>query len=131
MGFHADIDVIANFFPKTPFSQTFLFSTTVPSAIRQVTHEVLNKDHLFIDVASKDSSPVHAHIPQFYTVLPSTKEQIPHLFCIIMHDQLANPGNSKIMVFLNTTKQTQLFMTLLHKLSKRFSHRGLKFTRST
>ena len=118
MGFRPDIDAIVDFFPKTPIRQTFLFSATVSPAIRQVAREVLDKDHLFIDVVSKDSSPVHAHIPQFYTALPSAKDQLPHLLRIIMHDQLANPGNSKIMVFLNTTKQTQLFATLLRELSK-------------
>jgi ATP-dependent RNA helicase MSS116, mitochondrial len=118
MGFRPDIDAIADFFPKTPIRQTFLFSATVSPAIRQVAHEVLDKGHLFVDVVSKDSSPVHAHIPQFYTALPSAKEQLPYLLRIIAHDQLANPGNSKIMVFLNTTKQTQLFATLLRQLSK-------------
>jgi ATP-dependent RNA helicase MSS116 len=118
MGFRPDIDAIVDFFPKTPIRQTFLFSATVSPAIRQVAREVLDKDHNFLDVASKDSSPVHAHIPQHYTVLPSAKEQLPHLIRIIAHDQLMNPGNSKIMVFLNTTKQTQLFTTLLSELSK-------------
>ena len=118
MGFRPDIDRIVDFFPETPIRQTFLFSATVSPAIRQVAREVLDKDHLFVDVVSKDSSPVHAHIPQFYTVLPSAKEQFPHLFRIIMHDQLTNPGGSKIMVFLNTTKQTQLFATLLRQLTK-------------
>jgi ATP-dependent RNA helicase MSS116, mitochondrial len=119
MGFRADIDAITDYFPKTPIRQTFLFSATVSPAIRQVAREVLDKDHHFIDVVPKDSSPVHAHIPQFHTVLPSAKEQLPHLFRIIMHDQLANPGSSKIMVFLNTTKQTQLFTTVLRELSKK------------
>lgn len=118
MGFRPDIDAITNFFPETPIRQTFLFSATVSPAIRKVAREVLDRDHLFIDVVSKDSSPVHAHIPQFYTNLPSAKEQLPYLFRVIMHDQLANPGSSKIMVFLNTTKQTQLFVTLLRELSK-------------
>ena len=118
MGFRPDIDAIADFLPKTPIRQTFLFSATVSPAIRQVAREVLDKDHLFIDVVSNESSPVHAHIPQFHTVLPSAKEQLPHLLRIIMHDQLTNPGNSKIMVFLNTTRQTQLFATLLRELSK-------------
>jgi len=118
MGFRPDIDAIANFFPKTPLRQTFLFSATVSPAIRQIAREVLDKEHVFIDVVSKDSSPVHAHIPQHFTVLPSAREQLPHLIRLIAHDQLANPGNSKIMVFLNTTKQTQLFSTLLRELSK-------------
>jgi ATP-dependent RNA helicase MSS116 len=118
MGFRPDIDLIADFFPKTPIRQTFLFSATVSPAIRQIAREVLDKDHAFIDVVPKDSSPVHAHIPQHFTVLPSPREQLPHLFRLIAHDQLANPGKSKIMVFLNTTKQTQLFATLLRELSK-------------
>ncbi|KAI0287117.1 P-loop containing nucleoside triphosphate hydrolase protein [Russula brevipes] len=118
MGFRDDIDAIADFFPKTPIRQTFLFSATVSPAIRQVAREVLDKDHTFIDVVPKDSSPVHANIPQHFTVLPSAKEQLPHLFRLIAHDQLMNPRNSKIMVFLNTTKQTQLFATLLRSLSK-------------
>jgi len=118
MGFRPDIDAITDFFPRTPIRQTFLFSATVSSAIRQIARDVLDKDHVFIDVVPKDSSPVHAHVPQHFSTLPSSKEQLPHLFRLIAHDQLTNPGNSKIMVFLNTTKQTQLFATLLRELSR-------------
>jgi len=118
MGFRPDIDAIIDFFPRTPTRQTFLFSATVSSAIRQIARSVLDEKHAFIDVVSKDSSPVHAHIPQHFTVLPSAREQLPHLVRLIAQDQLASPGNSKIMVFLNTTKQTQLFATLLRQLSR-------------
>ena len=118
MGFRSDIDAITEFFPKTPIRQTFLFSATVSPQIRQVAREVLDKDHVFIDVASKDTSPVHAHIPQHYTVLPNASEQLPQLFRLIAHDQLVNPRNSKVIVFLNTTKQTQLFATIFRQLSK-------------
>jgi ATP-dependent RNA helicase MSS116 len=99
MGFRPDIDAITDFFPKTPIRQTFLFSATVSPQIRQVAREVLDKDHLFIDVVSKDTSPVHAHIPQHYTVLPNAKEQLPQLLRLIAHDQLANPRSSKVIVF--------------------------------
>jgi ATP-dependent RNA helicase MSS116, mitochondrial len=119
MGFRPDIDAIVDFFPKRPIRQTFLFSATISPAIRQVAREVLQKDHAFIDVVPKDDSPVHAHIPQHFTILPEAREQLPHLFRLIVNDQLANPGNSKIMVFLNTTKQTQLFATILRELSKK------------
>ena len=118
MGFRPDIDAIADFFPKTPICQTFLFSATVSPQIRQIAHEVLDKDHTFIDVVSNDSSPVHAHIPQHYTFLPDASEQLPQLIRLIANDQLVNPRNSKVIVFLNTTKQTQLFATLLRDLSK-------------
>ncbi|KAN0130303.1 P-loop containing nucleoside triphosphate hydrolase protein, partial [Lactarius tabidus] len=118
MGFCPDIDAITDFFPKTPIRQTFLFSATVSPQIRQVARKVIDKDHLFIDVVSKDTSPVHAHIPQHYTVLPNAKEQLPQLLRLIAHDQLANPRSSKVIVFLNITKQTQLFATLFRQLSK-------------
>ncbi|KAH9057905.1 DEAD-domain-containing protein [Lactarius deliciosus] len=118
MGFRPDVDAISDFFPKAPLRQTFLFSATVSPQVRQIAREVLDKDHTFIDVVPKDSSPVHAHIPQHYTFLPSAKEQLPQLARLIAHDQLVNPRNSKIIVFLNTTKQTQLFATLLRDLSK-------------
>ncbi|KAI9444218.1 DEAD-domain-containing protein [Lactarius indigo] len=95
MGFRPDIDAIADFFPKAPLRQTFLFSATVSPQVRQIAREVLDKDHTFIDV-----------------------EQLPQLIRLIAHDQLVNPRNSKIIVFLNTTKQTQLFATLLRDLSK-------------
>ncbi|KAH9049314.1 DEAD-domain-containing protein [Lactarius hengduanensis] len=118
MGFRSDIDAISDFLPKAPLRQTFLFSATVSPQVRQIAREVLDKAHTFIDVVPKDSSPVHAHIPQHYTFLPSAKEQLPQLIRLIAHDQLVNPRKSKIIVFLNTTKQTQLFATLLRDLSK-------------
>ncbi|KAH9055669.1 P-loop containing nucleoside triphosphate hydrolase protein [Lactarius vividus] len=118
MGFRPDVDAIADFFPKAPLRQTFLFSATVSPQVRQIAREVLDKDHSFIDVVPKDSSPVHAHIPQHYTFLPNAKEQLPQLIRLIANDQLVNPRNSKIIVFLNTTKQTQLFASLLRGLSK-------------
>ena len=118
MGFRPDIDAITDFFPKTPIRQTFLFSATVSPQIRQIAREVLDNDHTFIDVVPKDSSPVHAHIPQHYTMLPNAKEQLPQVIRLIANDQLMNPRNSKVIVFLNTTKQTQLFATLFRELSK-------------
>ena len=79
MGFRPDIDTIADFFPKTPIRQTFLFSATVSPQIGQIAREVLDRDHTFINVVPKDSSPVHAHIPQHYTFLPDASEQLPQL----------------------------------------------------
>ncbi|KAH7909881.1 P-loop containing nucleoside triphosphate hydrolase protein [Hygrophoropsis aurantiaca] len=118
MGFRDDIDTIMSYLPPTPERQTFLFSATVSTAIRQVARSVLDKNHTFIDVVPKDESPVHAHIPQYHTVLPKASDQIPHLLRLLAHDQLTNPGTSKTMVFLPTTKMTQLFATLLRELSK-------------
>ncbi|EIM81977.1 DEAD-domain-containing protein [Stereum hirsutum FP-91666 SS1] len=117
MGFRDEIDAIKEFLPPTPERQTFLFSATLSTSIRQVARSTLDKSHTFIDVVPKDDSPVHSHIPQFHTVLPSAADQIPHILRLIAHDQLSNPGKSKLIVFLPTTKMTQLFATLLRQLS--------------
>jgi ATP-dependent RNA helicase MSS116 len=118
MGFRDDIDAIVEFLPKTPARQTFLFSATVSRAIQQVARATLNKNHVFIDTVSDSDSPVHTHVPQYHTVLPSASEQIPHVLRLLAHDQLINPGKSKSIVFLPTTKMTQLFATLIRELSK-------------
>ncbi|KIP09745.1 hypothetical protein PHLGIDRAFT_102274 [Phlebiopsis gigantea 11061_1 CR5-6] len=116
MGFREEIEAIASHLPKTPQRQTFLFSATVSREIRQVARTTLDQKHLFIDCVPADSSPVHAHVPQFHTVLPSATDQVPHILRLLAHDQLLNPGNSKAIIFLPTTKMTQLFSTFLREL---------------
>ena len=77
MGFRPDIDAIADFFPKTPIRQPFLFSATVSPAIRQVARELLDKDHVFIDVVTKDTSPVHAPHPATLYRFTKSKRTAP------------------------------------------------------
>ena len=54
---------------------------------------------------------------QYHTVVPNASHQIPHVLRLLAHDQLSNPGKSKTIVFLPTTKMTKLFTTLLRELS--------------
>jgi len=64
--------------------------------------------------------------PQYVTLLDGPEEQIPHLVNLITHDQLSNPGTSKVMIFLQTTKQTQLFSSLIRELKMRSLPAGHK-----
>ncbi|KAI0040350.1 DEAD-domain-containing protein [Auriscalpium vulgare] len=118
MGFRDEIDAIKEYLPEVPERQTFMFSATLSKPIQQVARSVLARDHHYIDVVPKDDSPVHAHIPQYHTVLPSAEDQVPHILRLVAHDQLINAGRSKVIIFLNTTKQTQLFATLFRELAK-------------
>ncbi|KAG2146335.1 P-loop containing nucleoside triphosphate hydrolase protein [Suillus clintonianus] len=118
MGFRDDIDAIMSYLPPKTERQTFLFSATLSRTVRQVAQTVLAPDHKFIDVVPENESPVHAHVPQYHTVLPSPSQQIPHLLRLIAHDQLTNKGKSKVLLFLPTTRMTQLFATLTRELSK-------------
>ncbi|KAG1868495.1 P-loop containing nucleoside triphosphate hydrolase protein [Suillus subluteus] len=118
MGFRDDIDAIMSYLPPKSERQTFLFSATLSRTVRQVAQTVLAQDHKFIDVVPESESPVHAHVPQYHTVLPTPSHQIPHLLRLLAHDQLTNPGKSKVLLFLPTTRMTQLFATLTRELSK-------------
>ena len=118
MGFREDITAISDCLAPKEQRQTFLFSATVSRDIQQVAKQVLSRNHQFINCVSADDSPVHAHVPQYHTVLPSAGHQIPHLLRLIAHDQLSNPGKSKIIMFLPTTKMTQLFATFIRELGR-------------
>jgi ATP-dependent RNA helicase MSS116 len=118
MGFRDDIEAIIDYLPKTPERQTFLFSATVSRSIQQIARATLDKNHMFVNTVTDNNSPVHTNIPQYHTVLPSAAEQIPHTLRLLAHDQLLNPGKSKAIIFLPTTKMTQLFATLIRELSK-------------
>ncbi|ESK91043.1 rna helicase [Moniliophthora roreri MCA 2997] len=127
MGFRPDIEAIMKYLPPTPERQTFMFSATLPRAVRQVVNIALADDYRYINcVKEEDDSPVHAHIPQYHTVVPSPPHQIPHVLRLIAHDQMANPGRSKIMVFLPTTKMTQLFATILRYFGRNVLTEGSK-----
>ncbi|KZV62251.1 DEAD-domain-containing protein [Peniophora sp. CONT] len=125
MGFREDIESVIHFLPPSPQRQTMMFSATLSKAIQQIARAALSPEHNYIDVVpAADSSPVHAHIPQYATVLESADQQIPHVMRLIQHDQLANPGKSKIILFCQTTKQTQLFSTMIRELKTNASPAG-------
>ncbi|KAG8909859.1 hypothetical protein FRC00_009312 [Tulasnella sp. 408] len=116
MGFRADIETILKDLPPVPKRQTFLFSATVSPAIRDIARKSLDKHHTFVNCVKEDDSPVHAHIPQYVTVLPSASQQLPHILNLITQDQLQNPGKSKVMIFCNTAKMTALLAEMLKDL---------------
>lgn len=117
MGFREDIDAIAQELPPTSERQTLLFSATVNRNVEQTARRIMQKKHAYINTVTEDDSPVHAHVPQYHTVLPSATEQLPHVLRLIAHDQLTNPGHSKVIMFLPTTKMTQLYASFLNELA--------------
>ncbi|EPQ32295.1 uncharacterized protein PFL1_06833 [Pseudozyma flocculosa PF-1] len=118
MGFRDDLKAILDFLPPKGERQTMLFSATVSPEIRSIARASLEKDHRFIDCVPAGEDNVHKHIPQYCTVLNSADEQIPHVLRLIAHDQLANPGKSKVIVFAPTTKMTQMLAEVLKDTQK-------------
>ena len=117
MGFREDIDAVAEELPPSSKRQTFLFSATVTRAVEQVARKIMQKRHVYINCVPEDDSPVHAHVPQYHTVLPSASEQLPHTLRLIAHDQLVNAGQSKVIIFLPTTRMTQLYASFFRELA--------------
>jgi len=117
MGFREDIEDIMKMMPQTPKRQTFMFSATISKPIQEIARQVLDKNHAYINCVTEDS-PVHAHVSQYHTVLPSARDQLPHILRLLAHDQLTSPKLSKTVIFFPTTKMTQLFHTLLREASK-------------
>lgn len=126
MGFSENIDDIKAEI-KTPPSelQTLLFSATVSKAIQETARNMLTPDHLFIDTVPENESNVHAHIPQYYTVVPEIKDYFPTMLKTLAHDQLINPEKSKTIIFCPTLKLTQLYSTMIRESVASLPHGGM------
>ncbi|OJT03481.1 DEAD-box ATP-dependent RNA helicase 26 [Trametes pubescens] len=119
MGFREDLQAITEVLKPSPERQTFMFSATVSKPIQQIARKTLAENHKFINCVPDNALPTHLSIPQYYTGLPSAEDQIPHILNLIAHDQLSNPGKSKVLVFLPTTALTQLYSSLLQESGNR------------
>lgn len=118
MGFKDDIERIMEHLPPKDERQTFLFSATVPSEIRQIARKALKPNHLFIDTVPPEEANVHLNIPQYATVLDNAKDQVPHILRLLAHDMLLHPDGGKAIVFLPTTRLTELFAQVIDSMKK-------------
>ena len=113
LGFAEDMKKIVSQLPPKDERHTMLFSATVSSQIRSIASQSLERNHRFIDCVPAGEENVHQHIPQYATVV-NPADQMPHVLRLIAHDQLVNPGNSKVIVFAPTTRMTQLLSSFIH-----------------
>ncbi|KAK9895498.1 DEAD-domain-containing protein [Cystobasidium minutum MCA 4210] len=113
MGFKDAIDSIVEHMPPKGERQTFLFSATVSPEIRKIARSTLRKDHKFIDCVPLNETNTHLHIPQYSSVLPSADQQFTHIARLLAHDALLNPQGGKAIIFLPTTKMTELTSMLV------------------
>lgn len=113
MGFKEEIDRIVTHLRPQEERQTFLFSATVSPDIKRVAARTMKNSYRFIDCVPEGESSVHEHIPQHYTVVPNAEDFFPHMINLIAHDQLLHPEGGKAIIFLPTTRLTQLTAKVL------------------
>ncbi|MBW0510428.1 hypothetical protein O181_050143 [Austropuccinia psidii MF-1] len=128
MGFKEEIDTIVEQLPSKDDRSTYLFSATISPEIAQIARQTMKANMKIIDCVPQGESNVHAHIPQHYTILPTPKDQIKHIFNLIAHDQLLNP-TGKAIIFLPTTRMTELFSQLLSGLRRHMPWNSIGLTK--
>lgn len=116
MGFKDEIRQIVQQLPPKTERQTFMFSATVSRDIRQIAKMYLKPAHTFIDCVPENESNTHVHIPQYVTAVSDASEQIPHILRLLAQDSLLHPDGGKAVIFLPTTKATQMFAMLLNSM---------------
>ena len=110
MGFRSDIEEILSYLPRVEERLTWMFSATITRGVESIVRDSLRRGYEFFDCVG-DETPVHQHIPQFHTVLPSGQEAMRHLIRVLAHDQLLarkEGKKSKVVVFLSTTKMVEM-----------------------
>ncbi|KAG0041334.1 hypothetical protein BGZ83_001970 [Gryganskiella cystojenkinii] len=113
MGFKDSIESIVDALPKD--RQTLFFSATVSKQIKAIARTSLKPDFTFIDTVDPNEANTNLQVNQSYCVT-SYDQQLPILTRIIEDHKAKNP-NGKVMVFLPTTRGTQLYASLFEELT--------------
>lgn len=113
MGFKDSIESIVDALPKE--RQTLFFSATVSKQIKAIARTSLKPDFTFIDTVDPNEANTNLQVNQSFSVTPY-EQQLPLLARIIEDHKKQNP-NGKVMVFLPTTRGTQLYASLFEELT--------------
>ncbi|EJT99275.1 hypothetical protein DACRYDRAFT_69684 [Dacryopinax primogenitus] len=118
LGLRDDMDAVSAYLPD-PARVTWIYTTELTLPLRQAVRTLLSPNHLFIHEGEGVDTPPEPweHVKQYHTVLPHASDQLPHLTKLIAHDQLSNPGRSRVVIFTPTARVAQLFTTFLRHLA--------------
>jgi ATP-dependent RNA helicase MSS116 len=116
MGFRPAIEKVLSFLPSKETRQTLLFSATFPQQVNAIAQTALRctgkGKYQMIDTIGDEEVPTHK-IPQSY-LMTSIEEQMPAVMCALA--QQAKKSDHKVIVFLPTARQTQLFAEVFNAL---------------
>ncbi|KAF8974866.1 hypothetical protein BGZ46_009653 [Entomortierella lignicola] len=113
MGFKDSIESIVEALPRE--RQTLFFSATVSPQIKSIARTSLKPNFTFIDTVDPNEANTNLQVNQSYAIT-TYEQQLPLLTRIIDEHKQSNP-NGKVMVFLPTTRGTQLYAALFEELT--------------
>ncbi|KZO98565.1 hypothetical protein CALVIDRAFT_478476 [Calocera viscosa TUFC12733] len=117
LGLRDDLDAIAAYLPPKEKRQTWIHTHVLSLPLQQMAKSMLEEDYRFFKEGIIEKQELWEKVEQYHTVLPSARDQLPHLCRLIAHDQLTNPGKSKVIIFTPAARMAQLFGTFLRGLS--------------
>ncbi|MEW5300387.1 MAG: hypothetical protein WDW36_003322 [Sanguina aurantia] len=106
MGFRPQISKILALLPPPAQRQTYLFSATFPTDVKQLVNTALRPQHTFVDSVG-DAVDTHVHIDQSFLVVPQQQlaVQLYHLLTRHMREE----PEFKVIVFLSTANLTAFY----------------------
>lgn len=112
MGFREAIAEIQQYLPPKEETRNMFFSATVSPTVRQVSADILKRNFAYVDCVPAGEPEMHERVPS-YAHIVQPEDHFPTLLRLIAHDQMVHGNKSKVIVFCNTTKQTQVVAKLL------------------
>ena len=122
MNFKVELDTLVNALPER--RQTYMFSATVSRDIQRIVRRYLMSDHEFINTVSATESDVHPHVKQKYMIRDAS-EHLRVVLSLIISRQLLDK-NSKVIVFLPTTKMTILYAQVFKVLRRLYPNEAFQ-----
>lgn len=114
MGFRREIDKIMAYLPKKDKRQTFLFSATIPSDLKDIMSKYMKSDFVEVDCikdgGNDDGSGAHTNalVDQTYAILPNMDHSIEAVVKLIL-DAVEKDANHKLVVFFPTARMVGFY----------------------
>jgi len=109
MGFRPAIEKILRFLPAKDLRQTLLFSATFPAQLQSICQTAVRKGHEVVDCIGLEEEASNQQVEQRYHVC--TFDCLFATTLAVLSDLVKEPH--KIIVFLPTARETQLFAGFL------------------
>jgi ATP-dependent RNA helicase MSS116, mitochondrial len=114
MGFRREIDKIMAYLPKKDKRQTFLFSATIPSDLKEIMSKYMKSNFVEVDCikdgGNDDGSGTHTNalVDQTYAILPSMEHSIEAVVKLIL-DAVEKDDKHKLVVFFPTARMVGFY----------------------